>query len=147
MVAEAFIGAVGGGLLRLAPEALKVLDNISQRRHELAMQEIELKFVKALGGQARGGDFGPIVSDTAFDGLREQLLAKQAQRAEKRYPWIGAVSALVRPSVTFALVGMYVCVRIFGVYKGLYAYGVDDIQLLSGILAFWFVGRVWERSK
>lgn len=146
MITEALSGTVLGGLLRLAPEALRWLDRRDERRHELKLQEIELKFARQL--QVRGSDNAvPVFSAGALEALRESYIQEQAAVASKRYPLVAVFASLVRPSVTWALLLLYVGVRVYSLTTGISVYGPEDIELFSSVLAFWFLGRVWERSK
>lgn len=145
MFSEAVVGAVGGGLLRLAPEIIRVLEGISQRRHEERLQKIELQFAKLLGAP-RGFDATTPLPDSTIELMREGYISEQAARANRKYPIIAAITALVRPSVTYTLLSIYAIVRLTAVATG-QAYGPADMELLSGVLSFWFLGRVWERVR
>lgn len=145
MFSEAVVGAAGGGLLRLAPEIIRVLEGISQRRHEERLQKIELQFAKLLGAP-RGFDASMPLPDSTIEAMREGYISEQASRANRRYPIIAAITALVRPSVTYSLVALYAIVRLTAVASG-QEYGPADMELLSGVLSFWFLGRVWERVR
>jgi hypothetical protein len=97
------IGALIGGVFRLAPEVLKILDR-------------------------------------------------------KAWKWVASLSALVRPAVTYWFVAFYSVVKAAGLYLAFLQDGSWTAVLLSGwtdydegmlslILTFWFVGRVWESKK
>jgi hypothetical protein len=43
---ETLLGGIFGGVLRLAPEALKFFDAKNERKHELSMLEAEMKFAQ-----------------------------------------------------------------------------------------------------
>jgi hypothetical protein len=130
---------VGGGL-RAAPEVLKSLDAWGERRHELAMQKLQIEYVRAFGTSRLDEVVGP-VTEMQIEGMREQFIDRATSIATKRWPAIAAFAALVRPSVTWALLLLYLTVR------SSTSYGPDDMALLAGVVSFWFVGRVWERQK
>jgi len=46
MVLETLFGGVFGGILRLAPEVLKLLDRKNERQHELNLLEREMSFAE-----------------------------------------------------------------------------------------------------
>lgn len=145
MFSEVVVGAVGGGLLRLAPEIIRVLEGISQRRHEERLQKLELQFIKALG-QPRGFEATIPLPDNAVELMREGYVSEQTARATRKYPIIAAVTALVRPSVTYTLLLLYAVAKSIAVVSG-QPYGPADMEILSGVLSFWFLGRVWERTR
>jgi hypothetical protein len=79
---------------------------------------------------------------------------EQGQTARKAGKVVAAISALVRPLVTYWFVGLYSLMKIatmvraidYGAeWKGVIitAWGGEDMALLSMILTFWFVGRVY----
>jgi hypothetical protein len=149
-VGSGLFGGLMGGLFRLAPEVLKFWDRHSERKHELAMfqEQISLEKVK--------GSFK--VEEKYVDFSVEQLKAnaeafkEQSETASKSYKWVAALSALVRPTVTYVLFGMYVAVKFTFISHGLSTgsswhevlvsnWTPDDFAMLNGILMFWFLGR------
>lgn len=138
MLSEAFLGTVLGGALRIAPEVLRSFNERSERKHELAMQEHHLKYVKEVG-PGRAEDFGPPPTATEMQALGELYIAKATARSPR---WVSLLAALVRPSVTFALVLVYIVMLLV---RG--EYGPEDMSLLSSVVSFWFTGRVWDRLK
>jgi hypothetical protein len=142
VISEALTGALLGGLLRLAPEALKAIDRRGERAHELRMQELEFRWLKARNAHGNVGLL-PSFAPGALDAMRESYIQDQAAAAAKRWPVVAALAALVRPTVTWALLALYVAIRL----AAQQTYGEADIELLSSVLAFWFLGRVWERKR
>jgi hypothetical protein len=140
MISEAIAGAVIGGGLRLAPELLRLIDAVNERRHELAMQRIHLEFTARIGATRVPDELTP--GDEALVGM----FMRQEARAARRWPWIDAVASLVRPSVTGLLLALYVVVKMDGLLRGSPAYGPEDMAMLNAVLAFWFLGRVWDRK-
>lgn len=145
MISEAVIGALFGGMLRLVPELLKYLDRRDERRHEKAMQQMEVDLTAKMWGKERPA-VAPLFASGAVDALRALQLDRQIDRAGKRFPFVDVVSALVRPSTTWALLMLYVGMRLFAVAVGKDAYGSTDLELLSTVLSYWFVSRTYERS-
>jgi len=89
----------------------------------------------------------------AIEALRE---AVAAQGRPSGVRWADALSTTVRPVVTYLFVLMYAGVKLstfvgsvqtgLGFGPALIATWTEaDQALLSGILNFWFISRVWER--
>lgn len=153
---ETLLGGVFGGLLRLAPEALKFFDRKNERQHELAMLSAEMEFAKVRGEIAMKQVEATMTMaelNTIGEAFKEQ--SATAKAAGK---FVAALSALVRPIVTYLFVGMYAAVKVASYLMALQQGGEwksvlvtmwtqDDMGLLMMILTFWFVGRVWERGN
>jgi hypothetical protein len=89
----------------------------------------------------------------AIEALREAVAAQGRPSGVK---WADALSTTVRPVVTYLFVLMYAGVKL-STFVGSVQAGVGfgpallatwteaDQALLSGILNFWFISRVWER--
>lgn len=153
---ETLLGGVFGGVLRLAPEALKLLDRKNEREHELKLQQLELEAAKSRAElQLREGqsqiqlkEFEAI--NTAFE--------TQSKMAEASGWVVAAINALVRPIATYFFLAAYFLVKV-----ALYSLAVDqgghwnevlvqlwtkdDVTILFMIISFWFVGRVYERKS
>lgn len=153
---ETLFGGVLGGLFRMAPEVIKWLDRKNEREHELKMVQAEMEFAKVRGEIAmREADARMTVAE--LDAMSEAL-KEQGQTARAAGKWVAAVSALVRPMVTYWFVVLYSVVKIVGMAMAIQAGGEwkqvvvtswsqDDQAMLMLVLTFWFVGRVWERNK
>jgi hypothetical protein len=139
MVLEALSGGILGGVLRMAPEVLKLADRITERKHELAMQKLELQFAKL--APKNGSGVVPFVPESSLALMREAAIADQQERAARRYPFIDVVSSLVRPTVTWSLLALYAGVRISALALGHGGYGDVDLGLFSSVLSFWFLNR------
>ena len=150
------LGSICGGLFRMAPEVLKFFDKANDRRHELAMFQIQTDLEKTRGENKiteRYVDHGVAQLDAIQAAFKEQDSA-----ASNSYRWVSALSALVRPLVTYALFGLYMGVKLAVIS---YAYSknadwaqvlqtnwtVEDFGMLNMILTFWFVGRSIEKYK
>jgi hypothetical protein len=84
---------------------------------------------------------------------------KEQSETSKNAGWlISAISALVRPAVTYLFLSLYAAVKIAGFLIALEQngdwkdvvislWGIDDMAVLNMILSFWFVGRVYERTR
>ena len=153
---ESLLGGVFGGLLRLAPEVFKVFDRANERKHELAMLSAEMEFAKVRGEIAMRQTEAVMTMaemDTMAEAFKEQ--SRTAQAAGKL---VAAISALVRPTVTYMFLALYAAVKVAaflialeqgGNWKDVLVtmWGADDLAVFNMILSFWFVGRVYERSR
>jgi hypothetical protein len=153
---ETLLGGVFGGVLRLAPEVFKIFDKKNERAHELAMISAEMEFAKIRGEIAMRQVEATMTMaemDTMAEAFKEQ--SRTAQAAGK---FVSAISALVRPTVTYAFLGLYAAVKIAafmiamqqnGDWKEVLVtmWGSDDLAVFNMVISFWFVGRVYERSS
>jgi hypothetical protein len=156
MVLETLAGGVLGGVFRLFPEVLKVFDAKNSRKHELALLEAEMKFasLRAEHGM-RQAEAAMTVAE--LDAVSEAI-QEQGQTSRAAGWFVAAISALVRPLVTYWFVGLYSAVKIVSMWLAVQAgeawesviirhWTSEDMSLLVMILTFWFVGRVFERTK
>ena len=153
---ETLLGGVFGGVLRLAPEVLKFFDRKGERSHELMMLDAEMKFAQVKGEIAmRQTEAQMTMAEVTAIG---EAFKEQSATAQAAGRWVAAISALVRPFVTYLFVIAYAAVKIAaflialeqnGDWKQVITamWGVDDMAVLNMILSFWFVGRVYERTR
>lgn len=153
---ETLLGGVFGGLLRLAPEALKLWDRKDERKHELNMLDRELEFAKTKA-EAELHKADNELSIAELDAI-SSAFQEQAQTAQAAGKFVSAISALVRPAVTYIFIALYALVKVAsyvlalsqgGTWQAVLVslWGVDDAAILNMILSFWFVGRVYERQS
>ena len=153
---ESLLGGVFGGVLRLTPEIMKLWDRANERRHELAMTELDLKRMDkehemklALGEQG--------LSRAELDAVAV-VNREQGETARGAYRWVAAVSALIRPGVTIWLFVLYAVIKLAAMYTAhlagvaplqvlTSAWGADDVAMLNMCISFWFVGRIYERHR
>lgn len=150
---ETLLGSLFGGVFRIAPEILKWLDKKGEREHELKMVQAEMEFAKIRGEIAmREADARMTVSE--LDAMREAL-KEQGETARAAGKFIAALSASVRPIVTYVFVGLYVivklCLYLLAVQQGgewkevlISMWTKDDMAILMLILTFHFVGRTFH---
>ena len=155
---ETLLGGLLGGAFRLAPEILKWLDRKGERGHELAMQDKALEFEKLRGAQ-RMAEIGAAADAAwntgAIDALKEAVAA-QGRRSGVR--WADALSASVRPVITYWFMALY-CAAKTAAFGAALSAGADwstavlhtwteaDQALWAGVLNFWFLGRVFEKVR
>jgi len=156
MLLETLGGGLIGGIFRLAPEVIKVFDSKNARSHELAMLDKELQFA-AMNAEAEVHRTNAAMTVAELDAMG-QALKEQGQTARAAGWFVAAISALVRPLVTYWFVVMYSVVKIVSIQMAVAAGGFwkdvlvtswtpEDASLLMLVLTFWFVGRVYERNK
>jgi hypothetical protein len=155
-VLESLFGGLLGGLFRLAPEFLKLLDRKSERQHELALLKAEMDFAK-VRGEIMMRQTEAVMTVAELDAVGKGV-EEQGRTARAAGKVVAAISALVRPIVTYAFVITYFLVKLAAYLLALEQGGdwrlvlldlwnKDDMAILTLILTFWFVGRVWERGQ
>lgn len=141
-----------GGVLRFVPEIFKFFTEKKDRDHEYRMTQLQLEIDRARSAQAI--DLAHTQGDMAVQAgeMQAYIEAIKGQSTPTGVAWVDALSASVRPVVT------YWWLILFTVYKGCTIYlaldhwsSLDDfvIKLWSGqdagilsmILGFWFVDR------
>lgn len=150
------LGAIFGGIFRIIPEVLKLFDRVNERKHELNMFRLQTDLEKMRGEfkvEERYVDHSVAQMDAAAAAMRQQ-----AEADKRAWKWVASISALVRPSITYVLFGMYV------VYKAViidYAFKlnadwytvfttvwtIEDFAMLNMVLTFWFLGRAIEKYR
>ena len=156
MILESIFGGVLGGVLRLAPEVLKFFTHKKDLDHEYRMMQAEMEIAKAkieLGFRQVDANLQVAELDAISEAVKEQ---GQTARAAGRF--VAALSALVRPLVTYWWVFCYTLVKVVGIALAidqggewkevlLRAWTNDDMAILFMIISFYFVGRVWDKQR
>jgi hypothetical protein len=150
------LGGLLGGVFRIAPEVLKWLDRKGERAHELEMLKAEMEFAK-IRGEIMMKQVEASMTVAELDAMAEAI-KEQGETARAAGWFIAAISAAVRPLVTYWFVTLYSAVKIASMLIA-YQQNADwkqvlvsnwneaDMAMLMLVLTFWFVGRVWERNK
>lgn len=146
---ETILGGAIGGALRLAPEVLKWLDRKNEREHEHRMVQLQMEAEAKRAQMSR---------DAAWDvgALNALIEGVKAQAAPSGISGVDALSKAVRPTITFWYFGLYAAARTaaftVAVLSGVPALEVlanvwtpADSAMLSGIINFWFLGRVFDK--
>ncbi|HEV2612550.1 MAG TPA: hypothetical protein VGU61_19970 [Noviherbaspirillum sp.] len=152
------ISMFGGGLMRLLPEIFNFLNKKTDNKHELDMldRQFQLEQTRAAARVDEMVVQGNI--DTALEMLKVQGAAVKAQMQKTGITWVDAANFAVRPLTTYYMLLLYGVVKIAmfivslrsglsGWEAILHIYDHEDRAMLSGILAFWFVGRVFDKHK
>lgn len=153
------ISLLGGGLMRALPEFMALWNKKTDNAHELAMLEkqAELEKTRAAARMDEIREQGGIDQAIALLDAQKTALAGQMQRTNIR--WVDALNFLVRPLTTYYFLALYGIVKLATLvaacqqpdavwFKAVISvWTPDDAAILSGILAFWFVGRVFDKQK
>lgn len=154
------VGSLLGGIFRLAPEVLKFFDKANERKHELAMFQRQCD-LEQIRGQQKLAEIGA-QRDAAIDvGVMDAFNAainQQAEMAKAAGGWSAALSASVRPIVTYLLVGVYLSLQVAmssyifsngGSIKDIFEFVMtpDFVALVSGILNYHFLNRTLEKRS
>jgi hypothetical protein len=156
VIVESLLGGLFGGLLRLAPEALKFFDRKNEREHELRMLGAEMEFAK-IRGEIAMRQTEAAISVSELDAIM-QATKEQGQTARAAGKFVSALSALVRPVVTYWFVALYTAHKAAAMLMAMEqsgdwrevmvtSWGDQDWAIFSMLLGFWFIGRAWEREK
>jgi len=140
------LGSVGGTLTRLLPELIKIVNKYIDNKHELKMleksNEIErIRIESKLEAFESTGTYTDPVAD---------YMSYNVLTAPSKSKKIDIVNALVRPYTTYILLTLYCGIKIaFFILNPLAGlsvlWGPEDMAMLSGILSFWFLGRVLDK--
>jgi len=154
LLSGGLLGSIFGGLFRLAPEVLKFLDKKNERQHELSMFQLQTDLEKMRGEfkmEEKYVDYSIQQMDTIKAAFQEQ-----AETAKAAGWFVAAISALVRPGITWSLFFMYAAVKAAALVMA-YQTGAnwmevvtrvwdeDDFGLFTMVISFWFVGRSIEK--
>lgn len=153
------LSLVGGGLggaLRVVPEVMKLIGAKDERKHELEMTKLQIEVDKSRSqGQI---DVANAQGENAdISGQQAILLeAIKSQGQLTGVKWIDAINSTVRPFLT------YWWMLIFSTYKAVFIYNAwlesgptqafaskiwteNDWGVLSMVISFWFVDRVFRK--
>ena len=141
------LSMLGGGLLRLLPEVLSFLNRKQDNQHELNMmsQQLELEKLRQVGVKQEG-DINQVL---ALLDAQKQALTGQMQKTG--FFFVDALNFLVRPVYAYWSLLLYSIFKLStlkAAWPNIQAiYTPEDFALLSGIASFYFVGRVFDKSK
>jgi len=153
---ETLLGSLLGGVFRIVPEVMKLWDAKNEREHELKMLGKEMEFAQ-IKGEISMREQETVLMGKELDAM-SVALREQGETARASGQFIAAISAAVRPLITYWFVTLYSIVKLASILMAIDAgaewkevlvssWTTDDMALLMMILTFWFVGRVWDRTK
>lgn len=152
------LSMLGGGLMRLLPELFVFLNKKTDNTHELAMldRQFQLESTRSANHISEIETQGGI--DQMLAMLSAQKDALQGQMQKTGISLVDALNFLVRPLTTYYVLLMYGAAKLamfmVATQTGLTGwdailkiYDSEDRAILASILAFWFVGRVFDSKK
>jgi hypothetical protein len=154
-ITSGVLGSLVGGAFRLAPELLKLVDKKDERKHELKMFTLQTDLEKVKGEyrmEEKYVDFS-VAQLQAIESTQKTEL----EALSKAPAWVAAMSALVRPIITYLMFALYIGIKIAFICQGIFVdpdewalvlaknWTNDDIGMLMMILTFHFVGRPLEK--
>ena len=149
---------LGGGVMRLLPELVGWLNKKTDNQHELAMLNAQVELEKTKGAQQRETIEVQSDADQIIGLLNAQKEALSGQMQKTGFRFVDTLNFLVRPLTTYYILFLYgaakVAMLVVAVNLGgdawqaiVKMYDDEDRAILSSILAFWFVGRTFEKKK
>lgn len=139
MAIEALLGGLAGAVTRLAPEVMKFFDRKNERKHELALGDQQQKLVEVQGNN-KLQEASLVTQSNQFTQAVAALQEAYKSQAPTGVAWIDAISATVRPIVTYGFAASYLVTKI---QSGTWDDG--DTAIFSAILNFWFMGRIFDK--
>lgn len=158
VIGGGLLGAISGGVFRLAPEVLKWLDKKDERKHELLMFERQCELEKLKGdiklGEIAAQRQGAI--DTGVLDAFKSVIDQQTELAKTAKGWTAALSASVRPVVTYWILFIWSFVHVWYAWNGWSAgmnatevfktmLSPDFAALVGGIINYYFLNRTLEK--
>lgn len=151
------LSLLGGGLMRMLPEFLSIWNKKTDNQHELAMMDKQLELARFKGQDER--ETIALQGSIDFDlaAMQATIEGVKAQGQLTGIRWVDAMNFLVRPLATYYFLLVYGVVKLARLVIAIQetnpwvaiitCWTEDDATILSGILAFWFVGRVFDKRK
>jgi hypothetical protein len=145
------ISFLTGGL----PKLLNFFQDKTDKSHELAMAQ--LQFTQQLELQKAGFSLQKDLEEIKYDEIQTQTAGAERQALYQHdieigkgaSQWVINLRGMVRPSITFGLFGLLVCVELFGFYFAVHTgttyqvamsnlWSADMQTVWASIVAFWF---------
>jgi uncharacterized membrane protein (DUF106 family) len=152
------VGSVLGGAFRLVPEFIKAFDRKSERQHELAMFDRQCKLEEQRGQQklAEIGAARDAAIDTGVVDAFKAAIEQQTEMTRAAGGWVAALSASVRPVITYWVLVIWSFVHVWYAYSAWAAgaspqtvfttmMSADFAALVAGTLNYWFLDRTLSR--
>lgn len=151
-------GSLIGGIFRLAPEVLKFFDRKNERSHELEMFKNQCQLEAQRGSQKLqeiGAQHAMAVDAGVLDAFKSAV-EQQTEMVKSAGGWVAALSASVRPVVTYWVLGIWSWVHVWFGWTA-YAAGAtpkevfmtmmsaDFAALVAGTLNYWFLDRTLKQ--
>lgn len=154
LLSGGILGSIFGGVFRLAPEVLKFFDKKNEREHELSMfsRQCELETLRGQQKLAEIGAQREAAVDVGVMDAFNSAIEQQAQMVTAAGGWAAALSASVRPIVTYWVLFIWSFVHVWFAWNAWIAGAApvevfktmmtpDFSALLAGTINFWFLDR------
>lgn len=152
------LGGVFGGVFRLVPEVIKFFDKKNEREHELAMFKNQCELEAQRGAQklAEIGAQREAAVDSGVMDAFNAAISQQAEMVKSAGGWSAALSASVRPIVTYWVLAIWSAAHVVLMWNG-WANGMSPVEifklmlspdfsaLLSGTINYWFLDRTLKQ--
>lgn len=149
---------LGGGLMRLLPELIGFLNKRTDNAHELAMLDRQFHLEQSRSAARLEEVRTHTDAAQVLALLDAQKAAVSGQMQLTGIRWADALNFLVRPLATYYMLLLYGLAKVAmfavalqdagNVWQAvLQVYDGEDRALLTGILSFWFVGRVLDKKS
>lgn len=131
---DTFLGMVSGAIGRLLPELIKMGNKYLDNKHESDMVKSQ------------------VVNNIQVDvHVPETVSSAPLFLEPTKIRRIEIMNAIVRPATTYVILGLYVVLKIWWFIINPTAgitviWTSEDMILLSGIVSFWFLGRVLDKK-
>ena len=146
--------SVFGGLFRMAPEVLKFFDKKNERQHELLMftRQCELETLRGQQKLAEIGAQREAAVDVGVMDAFQAAIEQQATMVKAAGGWAAALSASVRPVVTYWVLFVWSFIHVWFAWNA-WVTGAPPVEvfkimmspdfsaLLAGTINFWFLDR------
>jgi hypothetical protein len=155
---ETLLGGLLGGAFRLTPEILKWIDRKGERQHELAIKDRTLELETLRLNNEHATEQLTANRDIGTEGLKTFQSAITAQGQQTQVRWVNALSSSVRPVITYWFMALYCATKLSlftialnsgqEISTSIASSWTDSDQALwAGVLNFWFLGRVFDKSE
>lgn len=151
------LSLLGGGALRAVPELIALWSKKADNEHEYKMLDKQVALEQLQGANKKAEIVEQGNADRILALLEANKAAVTTQMQKVGIKFVDALNFLVRPIVTYYFVGMYGLVKTAMIYVAfhqpdrwnaiIFCWTADDAAILSGILSFWFVGRVFDKKQ
>lgn len=134
MILATIFSSLGGALLGFIPEVFKMFKDASDKKHELAVMQMQMQNQLQLGAMHLD-EIG------AQADITESAAIYQTYKTDIH--WVDALNGTVRPVICYAFFALYVymkwCFYKTGFIGGLWV--EEDTILFAGIISFYFGNR------
>lgn len=134
-----FLGAVLGFLSAMFPEVMNLFKDRRDKEHEIKLMKLQMESRKAAQSER--------LEEIQLQGEAAEMQALYASVQPSSVRWVDALSATVRPVITYGFFAAYIAVKIAQYYMMLHA---SPLPWLEGQAAQlnWFdiVGRLWNEE-